>query len=419
MAAILTVVATGCQFTASANRYVTSPGSVTEPWWCRSGGSQPLTGPDCQAVSVQLDVARAFAYRYPHASDAAAAGATPSPYEQGVGAAFRFSGATDDFAADRPDTLRYDGTNANAQLVAIEWNVHSGATPPAGFAGDEDHWTGVGGGVWQLHAWVIRPFQNEPQVFATTHPCLGATHAIYDVTHACYTSTHPEPLRVLVTNDDGYSAPGIDAAVEELRAQSNVAVTVVAPATNQSGKGDSTTPTPPPLTATLQQTASHYPATAVDGTPADSVLYALNTMHLDPDLVVSGINDGQNIGSFTPLSGTIGAARTGGRRWITALAISQEFGSPPDFPAGAAALGNWLKGFLLGREGRPFELVTNVNVPTCTSGTIRGTVHAPFSRDFAGRPFGPSNCLSTVTTFADDVDAFLNGFVAISNAGTS
>jgi 5'-nucleotidase len=414
-AAILSLVATACQFTASANRFVATPGSGTEPWWCRSGGSQ-LTGPDCQALSVQLDVARAFAYQYPHASDATAAGATSSPYVQGVGAAFRFSGPTADFAADRPDTLRYDGTSPTAQLATMEWNVQSGATPPAGFAGDEDHWTGIGGGVWQLRAWIIRPFPNQPQVFATSHPCLGATQALYDVTDACYTSTHPEPLRVVVTNDDGYAAPGIDAAVEELLAQPHVAVTVVAPATNQSGAGNSTTP--PPLTASAQHTLSGYPATAVNGTPVDSVLYALGAqLRLDPDLVVSGINDGQNLGPVLSLSGTVGAARAGARHWIPALAISQGFGSPPDFAAGAGALGDWVTGFLLGRAGRPFERVTNVNVPTCTAGTIRGTAHVPAGPALNGRPYGPSNCLSTGATFADDVDAFDNGFIAVSNIG--
>ena len=90
---------------------------------------------------------------------------------------------------------------------------------------------------------------------------------------ACYTATHPEPLRILVSNDDGFDALGIDAVVEALRALPGVTVTVVAPATNQSGTGEQITDGP--LTATSEQTLSGYPATAVQGFPADSIIYAI------------------------------------------------------------------------------------------------------------------------------------------------
>ena len=136
----------------------------------------------------------------------------------------------------------------------------------------------------------------------------------------------------------------------------------------------------------------------MNGFPADSVLYALHTMHVNPDLLVSGINDGQNIGPAIPLSGTIGAARVGGRESIPAVAVSQGFGSPPDFPSGVTALLDWFDQFLLGRAGPPlFESVVNINIPTCTTGSIRGTVHVPAATAFNGRPFNPSNCLSSAS----------------------
>ncbi|MEY3361923.1 MAG: hypothetical protein RL531_1642 [Actinomycetota bacterium] len=120
-------------------------------------------------------------------------------------------------------------------------------------------------------------------------------------------------LEILVTNDDGYAAPGIDALVERLRDLPGVEITVVAPATNQSGTSDRTTPGDvSALTAAKVATTSGYPATAVTGFPADSVNYALDVLDLDPDLVVAGSNAGQNLGVVAPISGTVGAARTAG-----------------------------------------------------------------------------------------------------------
>jgi 5'-nucleotidase len=416
LVAALVVVGSGCQLVWSANRHAAAPAEAVKPWWCRSGAAPELTPAQCQGLSAQLDLALIAARARPHASDAIAGGATSSPYVAGEGAAFRFSGPTAGFAPQAPDTLLYDGVAPTSQLAAIEWNVSAG-TAPEGFVGDHDVWTDLGGGTWRLRAWLIRPFENQNDLFAGSHPCLGATSATYDITDACYTSTHPEPLRVLVTNDDGYSAAGIDAVVEALLDMPNLDITVSAPLENQSGTGDSTTPGG--VTATDEETASGYPATAVDGFPADSVLYALNVLRENPDLVVSGSNAGQNIVlPIVNLSGTVGAARVAARNGISAVAISQELGSPPDFPESAVAITEWVTEYLLGRAGPPGQVVANINVPTCTAGSIRGTATLPMATAFNSRPFGPTDCTSTVTTFADDLDAFLNGFVSISNAGT-
>jgi 5'-nucleotidase len=249
-------------------------------------------------------------------------------------------------------------------------------------------------------------------VFARAHPCLRASGPVYDLDAPCYTRTHPDKFAVLVSNDDGYAADGIDAAVEALLTLPNVDVTVSAPLTNQSGAGGKTSPDP--LSAQLLQTKSGRPAWAVDGFPADSVRYALNTLHANPELVVSGINNGQNIGSLVDISGTVGAARVGARSNIPAVAVSQELGSPPDYPSGATALLAWVQDFLFGRVGPArFERVVNINVPTCAAGThIRGTVTVPTSTGLAGLS---SNCASTKTTFTDDVDAFTNGYIAVSS----
>ena len=143
-------------------------------------------------------------------------------------------------------------------------------------------------------------------VFCLAIACLG-----------CGSSGGTEALRILVTNDDGIGEPGIDAVVEALRTNPANEIVVSAPANNQTGSGDSRTTTPPPLQAMSTTTASGYPATAVDGFPADAVIYALENLYPDepPHVVLSGLNDTQNVGDvdFGPgirlqvdLSGTVG-----------------------------------------------------------------------------------------------------------------
>jgi len=85
----------------------------------------------------------------------------------------------------------------------------------------------------------------------------------------------PGPIRVLVTNDDGVAAPGIDALVNKLVANPMLTVIVVAPATNQSSTGDAITNPPSTITATTSMTASSYPATAVAGFPGAEPLATL------------------------------------------------------------------------------------------------------------------------------------------------
>ncbi len=103
------------------------------------------------------------------------------------------------------------------------------------------------------------------------------------------------------------AAPGIDALVNALIAEPDVTVTVVAPAENQSGSGGNTTPGT--LAASNATTASGYAATAVQGFPADAVIYGLTTVLKErPDVVITGTNAGQNIGPAIDVSGTIGAA---------------------------------------------------------------------------------------------------------------
>jgi len=247
------------------------------------------------------------------------------------------------------------------------------------------------------------------------------------------------PLRVLVTNDDGVKAPGIDALVRELAANPNLVLTVIAPAANQSGTADQFTTTS--ISATPSSTAGAFPATAVGGFPADTVLYGvLQAMPERPDLVVSGINFGQNIGELVTLSGTIGAGLTAARLGIPAIAVSQGIGATVSYDTAAHYVGQQVERFrksrgvrakLTTRFGLRHALVVNVNFPTCASGSSRGVRLVPLGRATqvtgyaltgatgSTQTFKPnippvnifgSDCQSTVANPQTDVQAMVNGF---------
>ena len=230
----------------------------------------------------------------------------------------------------------------------------------------------------------------------------------------------PAVLRVMVTNDDGVGAPGIDAAVQALRKLPGTSVTVVAPLTNQSGTGGQTTTGR--LVVTKATTASGYPATAVHGYPADTVVWAVKDHGIGrrPDLVVSGINFGENVGPLATVSGTVGAAREAVRLDIPALAASQgvDNGSAPDFAEGAAQLVAWVtshRATLLSHRYRK-PPAASLNVPTCP-GTGRGPVSAPLASTITGIDLDQVDCTSTsttTTTFANDAQAFVDGYAVLS-----
>jgi len=252
------------------------------------------------------------------------------------------------------------------------------------------------------------------------------------------------PMKVLVTNDDGYNAPGIDALVNKLVANPNLDVVVIAPQNNSSGTGENTTTTT--IGVYSGTTASGYPATIVQGFPGDTTLFGITQQLLSdpPALVVSGINNGQNLGAeIIPISGTVGAASWAARHGVPAIAVSAGFGSPPNYADAAdytASLVEYIrtkKSFYkrLFEKQAPFRgLVLNVNFPTCTSGSVRGLALVPVGRintvtgytlqgssmgvdtwkpTIATLPFGTSNCASVLVEPGTDVEAFANGFATV------
>ncbi|MEZ5371491.1 MAG: 5'/3'-nucleotidase SurE [Microthrixaceae bacterium] len=222
-----------------------------------------------------------------------------------------------------------------------------------------------------------------------------------------------DPLVVLVSNDDGIGADGIDALVEALRARPDTTVVVSAPAENQSGSSDKTTPGG--ASAAPGTTQSGYAGTAVDGFPADAVQHALDNPGPEgaPDLVMTGSNEGQNIGRLAKLSGTVGSAQTGARAGIPAVAVSQGFGDPVDYPSSVGAAMDWLDTHEAAiRDGSEPVQVTSINAPSCAEGTNRGVVEVPWDGS-EDTDIGKQDCTSTLENPSSDVEAFNNGFTSL------
>ncbi len=147
----------------------------------------------------------------------------------------------------------------------------------------------------------------------------AATTAMTTISSAADQAS-PGPLRIMLTNDDGWNAAGITAVYDALVAAGHQ-VTLVAPLTNQSGVGARAT-FGGSLTVKLEA-ANKY---SVSGSPADAVEVGLSVVYAGapPDLVISGTNAGQNIGAATVHSGTVGAAVTALNDGVPAIAVSTE-----------------------------------------------------------------------------------------------
>lgn len=224
-----------------------------------------------------------------------------------------------------------------------------------------------------------------------------------------------EPLRILVSNDDGYEAEGIDTLVSALLTLDAVEVEVVAPATQQSGTGGKSTEGE--LVTADVELANGFEATSVEGFPADTIRVAVDEMGLQPHVVVTGINEGQNIGPVVDFSGTVGAARAAVARGIPALATSQGSGDVHDYDAAVPLILDWLNeqrdALLAGTA--PVEVV-NLNVPSCTAGEMGELLEVDVEAKGDVRvALGEQDCtMSDDTDFDGDVSAFVAGHPTIS-----
>jgi 5'-nucleotidase len=178
-------------------------------------------------------------------------------------------------------------------------------------------------------------------------------------------------VRVLLTNDDGISAPGLQAARRALRELDGIEVDVIAPDSNRSATARSIT-TRSPLTVEEIEFGDGDRGFATDGTPVDCVRFAdLGLIGARPDLIVSGINHGSNLGDDITYSGTVAAAFEGIVLGIPALAVSQQSsGGGMGYVSGRfdfALAGPFTAQLVkrLAEEGpMPPETLVNVNFPS-------------------------------------------------------
>jgi 5'-nucleotidase len=173
-------------------------------------------------------------------------------------------------------------------------------------------------------------------------------------------------MKILVSNDDGYRAEGIVRLREALAGLGEV--TVVAPERNRSGASSSLT-LDVPLRVTQSEPGVHY----VAGTPTDCVHLAVSGLFdFDFDIVVSGVNDGPNLGDDVLYSGTVAAAIEGRFLGLPTLAVSlcSRHGAGRHFDTGAEVARRLVAG-LMGQALDP-RLILNVNVPDLPLAELRG-----------------------------------------------
>ena len=171
---------------------------------------------------------------------------------------------------------------------------------------------------------------------------------------------------ILVTNDDGIHAEGLRALVDAVRDLGTVSV--AAPHTERSATAQSITLRQPIYFEEIAEREW-----AVEGTPTDAVILALNRLlPAPPDLVISGINRGGNMGENIYYSGTIGAAMEAIINHLPAFAISVAHRGR-DFDYSAAARFARRLAELILKEGLPTGVLLNVNVPQAATGEVRFT----------------------------------------------
>lgn len=228
------------------------------------------------------------------------------------------------------------------------------------------------------------------------------------------------PLRILLSNDDGIDAPGLAALFDKL---SRIAmVTVAAPSHNFSLASHSMTSSDP-ITVTEKEKdgAKWY---SIKATPATCVRLALESLlEVKPDLVVTGINRGSNLGMVTFYSATVGAAREAAVKGIPAIAASLGHGPDMDYGPAADYIAELIKE--LAKARLEPGLLLNVNYPGLPEVQIKGTLVVPQDLrpavEFYERRVNPYGQLYFWNTYKEleaggektDVWAVRNGYIAV------
>jgi 5'/3'-nucleotidase SurE len=239
-------------------------------------------------------------------------------------------------------------------------------------------------------------------------------------------SSQSRPLRILLTNDDGFDATGLKVMQAALAAAGHQ-VTVVAPATNMSSSSMSMT------SGVIKFEKKGEGVWAVYGTPADAAVIGVVHILRDtpPDLVVSGTNAGQNLALSTNNSGTVNAAIAATRYGVPAIATSAGTGPDADTAYGiAAALATRIIAALSANrsgDGKllPDRYVITMNVPALPAGQLKGVKWTPLSKQGSytrvysetGNPNELRSQLRPVTSAGTETDTdlalYIQGFVTL------
>ncbi len=175
-------------------------------------------------------------------------------------------------------------------------------------------------------------------------------------------------MRILLTNDDGIYAKGIEvlylALIEEHE------VTVVAPETEQSAVGHAITLLDPLRVKTVHRNGHSF-GHSLSGTPADCVKIAVSElMPSPPDMVLSGVNKGANVGVNVIYSGTVSAATEAALMGIPSIAVSIDSITPSDFSAVNEFVPKLVRA--VAKRGLPPGISLNVNIPHVSADRVRG-----------------------------------------------
>ena len=225
-------------------------------------------------------------------------------------------------------------------------------------------------------------------------------------------------MQILLSNDDGYQAPGLSALYEAVAAMADAVV--VAPDRDRSGASNSLT-----LERPIRARQAENGFIRVEGTPTDCVHLAITgLLAREPDMVISGINAGPNMGDDVIYSGTVAAATEGRFLGYPAIAVSMASHTPRFFHTAARVTVDLVQGL---RE-RPIaaDSILNVNVPDLPYDELQGTVATRLghrhkaepvvkSEDPRGRPIywvGPAGAEQDAGP-GTDFYAVRNGYVSV------
>ena len=184
-------------------------------------------------------------------------------------------------------------------------------------------------------------------------------------------------MKILISNDDGYQAAGIQILINELKKIADLIV--VAPDRNRSGSSSSLT-----LDKAVKVTKVDDNIYYTDGTPTDCVHIALTGLiNFTPDLVVSGINHGPNMGDDTIYSGTVAAAMEGYLLNIPSFAVSMGNDNPKNFITAAKVTDDLIK---LYNKKKFTSTLLNINVPDIPYNSLKGIEITRLGKRHAAEP---------------------------------